>query len=409
MGVLAAPHRLRVGDRAGDRRAARHRRIAAFAAVTGREIDAARAAGNAVSTCMPATRSWRDPCSRAPVPPQPADTPVFDALAQSLIPYDVHVFGNHEFDYGPDFLERFVRTFASPDGVADQPFLSATLDFTDEPGWADLLEPSGGIDGAPVEGRVVAPPRSPRPGHGRRVRRRGATTWALPTISSPRRCGQRGPNHHAAVQAEVDALLAQGIDRIIRPAISRTWTTTRHSWRACAAGGHRGGRWRRRAAHRDGVDPTSSSCPGRPRIPRTIPPSSRTWTAERSPSSPPAATTSTGPPRRDFGADGEVVAVDPGLSYPRRVIPDIQPRACSPSWTSRRGHPDPDRWPRWWARGRLPRHLRGDPVAHPSRAQRGARQQRPVRAGCPVRRDQRRNLVADSYPTPTTRTRPRRA
>ena len=76
------------------------------------------------------------------LPPNPPDTPVYDAIAQRKIPYDAHIFGNHEFDFGPDFLERFIRSF-EVNGVLNQPFLSANLDFSAEPGFSDRT--SGGV------------------------------------------------------------------------------------------------------------------------------------------------------------------------------------------------------------------------------------------------------------------------
>jgi len=303
--------------------------IAAFAAVTRREIDAARAAGNAVVNVYAGDAFLAGPVLSCSLPPQPADTPVFDALAQSLIPYDVHVFGNHEFDYGPDFLERFVRTFASPDGVADQPFLSATLDFTDEPGWADLLEPSGRIDGAPVEGRVVARSAIVRDqATGAAFGVVGATTWALPTISSPRqvRVSADPETTMAAVQAEVDALLAQGIDRIILASHLQDVDNDmalvaglRGVDIAVAGGGDE-------LLIADGVDPDVQLLPGEAQDPAGSYPTIQQDLDGRAV---PIVTTAgnykyLGRLDVTFGADGEVVAVDPGLSYPRRVIPDIQ-------------------------------------------------------------------------------------
>jgi len=379
--------------------------IAAFAAVTRREIDAARAAGNAVVNVYAGDAFLAGPVLSCSLPPQPADTPVFDALAQSLIPYDVHVFGNHEFDYGPDFLERFVRTFASPDGVADQPFLSATLDFTDEPGWADLLEPSGGIDGAPVEGRVVARSAIVRDqATGAAFGVVGATTWGpAHDLVTPPGAGQRGPGRPPWPPSRPRWMRSSPRASIGSswPAISRTWTTTRHSWRACA-GGHRGGRWRRRAAHRRRRGPDVQLLPGEAKDPAGSYPTIQQDLDGRAV---PIVTTAgnykyLGRLDVTFGADGEVVAVDPGLSYPRRVIPDIQAEGVLAELDITDAvTPDPTRWPRWCGPvDACLEHLRGDPVAASEVVLNVARGNHdPFALGVRCGETNGGNLVADSY------------
>ena len=63
-----------------------------------------------------------------------------DAIAQAQIPYDVHIFGNHEFDYGPDFLARYIAGFGGEGMSLDQPFISANLDFSAEPAFAEWID-----------------------------------------------------------------------------------------------------------------------------------------------------------------------------------------------------------------------------------------------------------------------------
>ena len=120
--------------------------IAAYKAVTEREITEARASGNAVlnvyagDAYLPGSTFV---CS------QLEGNPLFDAAAQDAIPYDAHIIGNHEFDSNPDFLERFIRAFAG------RPFLSANLDFSAEPGFDDLVDAALQLlpgEGAEVEG-----------------------------------------------------------------------------------------------------------------------------------------------------------------------------------------------------------------------------------------------------------------
>ena len=145
------------------------------------------------------------------LPPNPSDTPVYDAVAQRQIAYDAHIFGNHEFDFSPDFLERFIRTFES-NGVLNQPFLSANLDFGAEPGFADLIKNDGLLAGHSTDGQVVA--RSAiitDKVTGQRFGIVSATTPALPTISSPRGVSVTSDDLEstaAVVQAEVDRLTA---------------------------------------------------------------------------------------------------------------------------------------------------------------------------------------------------------
>ncbi|MDE2695302.1 MAG: 5'-nucleotidase C-terminal domain-containing protein [Chloroflexota bacterium] len=183
--------------------------IAAFGAVIDREIAEARTRGHAVLNVYAGDAYLSSAtlvCSRI------EDNPLFDALAQEAIPYDAHILGNHEFDKNPDFLERFIRAFDA------QPFLSANLDFSGEPGFADLLDADGLIDGSIEDGRVVG--RSmivTDHATGARFGLVGATTWGLPVISVPRQVTVTPDlaTTAAAVQAEVDRLTAQGVNRVI--------------------------------------------------------------------------------------------------------------------------------------------------------------------------------------------------
>ena len=140
-----------------------------------------------------------------------------DAIAQAQIPYDVHIFGNHEFDYGPDFLQRFIFGFVGETGV-EQPFLSANLDFSAEPGWSAWIDEDGIVETPVTDSRIVG--RSAivtDEVSGERFGVVGATTPQLPVISSPRDVTVTPDlaTTAAAVQAEIDALTAQGVDRII--------------------------------------------------------------------------------------------------------------------------------------------------------------------------------------------------
>ena len=63
--------------------------------------------------------------------------------------------GNHEFDVGPDFTARFI-TDHRINGVLNQPFLTANVDFTPSSAFDTLLDADGLIIGSTSDGRVVA-------------------------------------------------------------------------------------------------------------------------------------------------------------------------------------------------------------------------------------------------------------
>lgn len=191
--------------------------VAAFSSVLDREVAGAREAGNAVLTVYAGDSFLASATLACSLPPQPPETPVYDAVAQAFMPYDAHILGNHEFDYSPDFLLRFVGQFGAA-GREGHPFLSSTLDFSAEPEWVDLIDADGLIEPPVSDGRIVG--RSAiltDAASGERFGVVGATTWQLPTISSPRDVvvsADLGATV-SAVQAEIDRLAAQGVDRIV--------------------------------------------------------------------------------------------------------------------------------------------------------------------------------------------------
>jgi 5'-nucleotidase len=192
--------------------------VAAYKTVLDREIRDARNAGNAVLNVYAGDAFLASSALACSLPPNPSTTPVYDAVAQRQMAYDAHIFGNHEFDFNPDFLQRFVRTF-NRNGVPDQPFLSANLDFRGEPTWADLLDRDGVIQVEAAGGRVVA--RSADlvdETTGMRFGVVGATTPLLPTISSPRNVVLTSTDLQSTaqvVQREIDALTRRGINKIV--------------------------------------------------------------------------------------------------------------------------------------------------------------------------------------------------
>jgi 5'-nucleotidase len=124
--------------------------------------------------------------------------PFYDSLALRAIGYDAMAIGNHEFDFGPDVLADFVAGF----GRDAPPFVSANLDFSDEPRLRALADAGGLVASAVVRER------------GERIGIVGATTPALPTISSPRNVKVLD-DVAGLVQAEVDRLTGAGVDKVI--------------------------------------------------------------------------------------------------------------------------------------------------------------------------------------------------
>jgi 2',3'-cyclic-nucleotide 2'-phosphodiesterase (5'-nucleotidase family) len=192
--------------------------VAAFSTVTDDNVGEARDAGRAVVDVYAGDAFLASSTLACSLPPNPPDAPVYDALAQRLIPYDAHILGNHEFDFSPDFLERFIRAF-EVNGQLSQPFLSSNLDFSAEPSFADMIDPDGLVAGISTDGRVVA--RSAiltDEVDGQRFGVVGATTPLLPTISSPRDVELLSadiPSTADVVQAEIDRLRGHGIRKIV--------------------------------------------------------------------------------------------------------------------------------------------------------------------------------------------------
>jgi 5'-nucleotidase len=124
-----------------------------------------------------------------------SDGSFYDALVYTEGGFDAITIGNHEFDLGPDTLADFIEA------AGDVPFVSANLDFSAEPRLAALAA-EGRIAGSTVVEKA-----------GRQIGVVGATYEDLASISSPRNVTTT--EAAGAVQAEVDALTAAGVDIII--------------------------------------------------------------------------------------------------------------------------------------------------------------------------------------------------
>ncbi|MBN1276440.1 MAG: 5'-nucleotidase C-terminal domain-containing protein [Deltaproteobacteria bacterium] len=123
--------------------------------------------------------------------------PYYDTIAMDLIGYNAIAVGNHEFDFGPVILAEFIRGFKSY-----APFLSANLDFSNEPCLKKLVN-----DGLIKKSEIVKM-------NGELIGVIGITTPTLPFISSPRNV-MIDNDIAGAVNGEVKKLTAQGVNKII--------------------------------------------------------------------------------------------------------------------------------------------------------------------------------------------------
>jgi 2',3'-cyclic-nucleotide 2'-phosphodiesterase (5'-nucleotidase family) len=191
---------------------------AVFKTVLDRELSQAKSFGNSTISVYAGDAFLASATLLCSLPITDTSKPVLDAVAQRQMPYTAHIIGNHEFDFTPDFLERFIRDFRDSSGKPDQPFLSANLDFSGEPGFNTLVEPDGMIDQSVQDGRAVARAMIyTDPATGQRFGIVGGTTPTLPTISSPRNVKVTPdiPTTAAAIQTEIDKLQALGVRKII--------------------------------------------------------------------------------------------------------------------------------------------------------------------------------------------------
>ena len=123
----------------------------------------------------------------------------FDAKALDAIGYDAIVFGNHDFDFGPDLLKDFISTGFTK---AHPCFLNANIDFTGEPALQALVE----------NGRIAKSIIIKKNGHTFGII--GATTPQLPFISRPGNVAVDS-DLTTVVQKEINALFSKGVNKII--------------------------------------------------------------------------------------------------------------------------------------------------------------------------------------------------
>lgn len=131
-----------------------------------------------------------------------ASDPIYDALGMELTGYDASTIGNHEFDFGPDFFADFVNEVTDAED-GSFPFMSANLDFSAVPELQAMVE-AGDI----VKSTIVEK-------SGEQVGLIGLTTPELPAVSSPGDVTLIDRALAAITQDEVDALTADGVDKIV--------------------------------------------------------------------------------------------------------------------------------------------------------------------------------------------------
>ncbi len=124
--------------------------------------------------------------------------PYYDAIALDRIDYDAFAIGNHEFDFGPDVLADFIRSFRGNDDV----FLSANLDFSGEPALQRLVR----------KGRIR--PSLVVTKDGERIGIIGVTTPELDEVTSPGDV-EVDADLAGVVQRQVDKLTRRGVDKIL--------------------------------------------------------------------------------------------------------------------------------------------------------------------------------------------------
>lgn len=191
----------------------------AFVQVLRAQMRNARAAGNSVLNVYAGDSFLASKTMLCAEPGDPESTAtIHDAVAQSLMPYDVYVFGNHEFDFGTKFLDRYIGQFAKSK-TRPTPFISGNLDFSRN---ADLRDNFGG---AILERGKIATNKTIGRAyiHTDSITKErfgvvAATTPLLPTISSPgtvRVTTSDLEKTAALLQLQIRELERRGVNKIV--------------------------------------------------------------------------------------------------------------------------------------------------------------------------------------------------
>jgi len=299
---------------------------AAFAAVFDREIASARAAENAVLSVYAGDSflpSKNIICSEPAV--ANSTKSVLDAVAQAKMPYDAHILGNHEFDYGTSFLSRYIKAFGTA-GKAKHPFLSGNLDFKANSDLKGMVGKTTLTKGAIAKGKVLGSSYihiDPVTKH--RFGVVTAVTWSLRTISSPGTVKLTSTDLATtakAVQKQIDTLQKSGINKIILVSHLQSVTNDKELVAllkgvdiAVAGGGDE-------LLQNPALEDAKELIPGESAPVGEYP----TMLADMRGDEVPLVTTSgnykyLGRVDVNFDEKGNVEAINPLTSYPRRVVP----------------------------------------------------------------------------------------
>ena len=299
---------------------------AAFAAVFDREVQDARSTGNAVLSVYAGDSFLPSKNIICSEPGEPkSKKPVLDAVAQAKMPYDVHILGNHEFDYGTGFLARYIKAFGS-NGKPKHPFISGNLDFSKNPDLKNMVGKATQTNGQIVNGKVLGQSyihTDPVTKHKFGVV--SAVTWTLRTISSPGSVELKSSDLQSTakvVQAQINSLQRMGINKIIMVSHLQAASNDKDLIAllkgvdvAVAGGGDE-------LLQNPAIDNATELIPGESAPVGTYPTLLSDLTGKQVP-----LVTASGNykylGRADiiFDAKGNLVEVKPDTSYPRRVVP----------------------------------------------------------------------------------------
>ncbi len=149
-----------------------------------------------------------------------------DIAMLNIVGIQASAMGNHEFDAGTSALASLIRQTGSYPG-AQFPYLAADLDFSGDANlrglYADTIRNAADYSGFPPAagiGTKIAPATIIEEG-GEKIGIVGATTQIVQSLSSTGGVAVKGPNADdmaalaAILQPTIDALIAQGIDKIV--------------------------------------------------------------------------------------------------------------------------------------------------------------------------------------------------
>ena len=147
-----------------------------------------------------------------------------DIAMLDIIGIQASAIGNHEFDAGTSALATLIRQTATYPG-AQFPYLAADLDFSGDAALSGLFDPTirdaADYTGFPPAAATKIAPATIITENGEKIGVVGATTQIVQSISSTGGVEVIGPNADdmaalaGILQPTIDALLGQGIDKII--------------------------------------------------------------------------------------------------------------------------------------------------------------------------------------------------